>query len=115
MKELQTTLPKPLRLVEKKEYSAALISAFIILETKWRDVLIKSDVDFEKSRLTFSESLYLASRLNILSLKKETIQELISYRNKLIHGHIKLEFNKTKEYVKLVMGIVSELENVNRK
>jgi hypothetical protein len=40
MKELQTTLPKPLRLVEKKEYSAALISAFIILETKLRYVLI---------------------------------------------------------------------------
>lgn len=69
-KELQTTLPEPLRLVEKKEYCAGLISAFIILETKLRDVLIKSDIDFEKSRLTFSESLYLANRLHILSLEK---------------------------------------------
>lgn len=96
---------EPIRLLKKKEYRAAVISAVALLEIELREKLPK-DVGF----LSLVKLLNLAVKFEYIpSDKLPLIREWISIRNRLVHTKDTITPNKANKIVKGIMDILETI------
>ncbi len=101
-------LEEPMRLLKKKEYRAAVISAIALLEIELREKLPK-DVGF----LPLVKLLNLAVKFEYIPRDKlPLIREWIAVRNRLVHTKDTISSNKAN---KIVKGIMDILEAIRQK
>ena len=96
---------EPIRLLEKKEYRAAVISAVALLEIELREKLPK-DLGF----LTLVKLLNLAVKFEYIpSDKLPLVREWVSIRNRLVHTKDTVSPNKANKIVKGIMDILESI------
>ena len=96
---------EPIRLLEKKEYRAAVISAVALLEIELREKLPK-DLGF----LTLVKLLNLAVEFEYIpSDKLPLVREWVSIRNRLVHTKDTVSPNKANKIVKGIMDILEAI------
>lgn len=108
-------LVEPIRLLQKKEYDAAVISAFRLLEMTLRDL------EFSQSSSTYRTSS-ISQQLKILSTQTNDpefplqlinqVRDYITIRNQLAHGaNSNISKELANEIVQSVMELIKYLQN----
>lgn len=91
---------EPSRLLSKKEYRAAVISAFTYLENALRRALERKDIDAYSHRMTMGRLLALAVEKGVVD--RETGERVLQYvrlRNELVHTDARVTATRAKAVV----------------
>jgi hypothetical protein len=128
-KDLEERLyEEPRRLLEKKEYRAAVISAITLLEAQTRELLMSRILENQKFRVegpvgvslgkerwrtpTLVEVLEVAVKYEFILPQEFTqLKEWISIRNRLVHTNEKISPQKARKIVNGVMQILQDIRN----
>lgn len=117
-KELEEKLyDEPRRLLEKKEYRAAVISSFSLLETELREISMINASDEQKVfRFTLGRTLEMAKRYELISPNEfRQLKDWWNIRNRLVHGALGDYKITPKDASEIVNGIMQILQNIRKK
>jgi hypothetical protein len=112
--DLQTDFEdEPSRLLGKKEYKAATISAMSLLEIQLRNKIEKK-IDLRFKPASFKELLRLGTTYQLIDQKDfSEISEWIFIRNKLVHTtEYRIDFKTAKRIVSQVRKMVAEMKKM---
>ena len=108
---------EPLRLLDKREYRAAVITAFILLEvelkdklrTRARERLLQED-GLDLSRFSLRRMLELARKHGIVSSNDyRSLREFVAVRNRLVHTKEKIHGRRARSIVEKIMEILDRM------
>ena len=106
---------EPQRLLAKREYRAAVISAFTLYEITLLGLLLNLDVSPDKRRrhgLSHRQLMEIAAEHNLLSDEEmESIKEWRSVRNRLIHTDASIPSSEARSIVQGILSIVSNVKH----
>jgi hypothetical protein len=101
---------EPNRLLEKKEYRAAVISAFSLLEHGLRQLLEEAEPNFFTSRLSLMRLLEYALRQGVLSSREfEKLRDHARLRNRIAHSLSEVSAAQAKTIVRDVSSAMSRI------
>jgi len=106
---------EPNRLIKKREYKAAVIAAFILLEHELRKLLLVKQSPYSR------ETKYAMSQLVEYTFRNELIDDIqraqihsyTNIRNKLVHTAESIESNEAKKIVDRVLDLVKSIRKKN--
>lgn len=104
-----TLFTEPDRLLQKKEYDAAVVSVFRLLEMKLRDIQFLQSSDLYRTYSVSQQLKVLNSQVNDASFPLhlvERVREYLLVRNQLVHG---AKSNISKELANDIVKAVIEL------
>jgi len=104
------------RLLEKKEYRAAVISVATYLENTLKTVLSKTeDLPYMLQRLSLGKLIQTSIKRQIVSEEQSGyLFELVNYRNKLVHGAEEIPYQTARKLVNSTLQLIEELQNKHR-
>lgn len=107
---------EPLRLLEKKEYRAAVVSVFTLFEISLKDELIqRKDFDFSKRPIGLLQLLKLAVNYQLINHDEYmNIRKWNSIRNNLVHTDKTINHNQAKSIVNNIYNTIEEITNANK-
>lgn len=109
---------EPRRLLAKREYRAAVISAVILVETTLLELLPTLDIPFDKDkrrRLTLYQLMEVATKHQLVTNRDlETLREWMAIRNRLVHTEMSIQASQARKIVQGVMRIISNIRQRNR-
>jgi len=102
------------RLLEKKEYRAAVVSAMIILENSLRTALPKFD-DLPQFKYSMGQLLQHAIKRQVIpEVAYSEIKEYVRIRNQLVHTDERIHPQTAKKIVKAVLELIEKIEEFHR-
>lgn len=102
---------EPKRLLDKKEYKAAVISAMTLLEVKMKKLIYNSD-EISGSQTSFNSIYSIAKDRNMIDSNQFLeIKEWGSVRNKLVHSNDTIKVGDAKKIVNGVYDIICKNNN----
>lgn len=102
---------EPDRLIEKKEYRAAVVSAITLLESQLRN-RIERLFDLRFKPYSLSQLLDLAYKEDFIDKKHYTsLRQWVMIRNKLVHTSEGIDTRTAKKIVTNINEVVNELKN----
>lgn len=105
---------EPSRLLAKREYRAAVISAFTLLEHELRQTLDGLKVDSFASRYSIGRLLELAASLEVITHNEyESTREHMRIRNRLVHTREEIQANTSRKLVKDLTSVAIKLREKN--
>lgn len=105
---------EPNRLLEKKEYRAAVIAAFSLLEHDLRQLFELSGLDIFTSRLSLGMLLEYARKEEIFSVKEyQKIRSHVTIRNRIAHTRSEVTASQAKTIVREIAIASAKLRDVN--
>ncbi|HSS76547.1 MAG TPA: SIR2 family protein [Thermoanaerobaculia bacterium] len=105
---------EPNRLIAKKEYRAAVIAAFSLLEHDLRQLFELSGLDIFASRSTLGMLLEYARKEEVFSVKEyKNIRDLVTVRNRIAHTRSEVTAAQAKTIVREIAGATAKLRNAN--
>ncbi len=101
---------EPIRLLNKREYRSAVISAFSSLESVLMKKLGENDMMITKA--PFIRMIHYATKLKLISYDTEVeLRDLYILRNRLVHGVGNVSEKNAKHVVNFVIKIISEIRS----
>ncbi|TGL19743.1 DUF86 domain-containing protein [Leptospira bourretii] len=102
---------EPIRLLSKKEFRAATISAFSVLEAETNQIMntLVNEYPFHKNTYTRIFD-FLYSRKYIQLEEYTKLKEYYKIRNKLVHGDSKISKEDATNVVNLIMSILEKIK-----
>lgn len=105
---------EPIRLLQKKEYRAAVISAITLLESELRGRLETLEPSAVKLRFTLSMLMQLAIKFKLLPQDYQSrIAGWVSIRSRVVHGAADVSAVECRDVVEGIQGILSTLRTKN--
>ena len=104
---------EPNRLIEKREYRAAVISAYSLLETTFRRVFAAHGYKTDSRRPLSTRQLIQLAQQNELfvdaGVSSEKIDEWTTLRNKAVHTNDTISAQRAKRVVAGIAGLLARL------
>lgn len=101
---------EPERLLNKREFRTAVISAFSLLESVLLEKLLQKDIT--DVRMPFIRMINFATKFDLISHDDElNLRDTYIIRNQLVHRPTKVSDKEATEIVHYVMQIVNKLRN----
>jgi uncharacterized protein YutE (UPF0331/DUF86 family) len=105
---------EPNRLITKKEYRAAVIAAFSLLEHDLRLLLESSGLDYIGARSSLGMLLEYAQKQEVLSLEEfKQIRSHVNIRNRIAHTRGEVSAAQAKTIVREVTSAMRKIREVN--
>lgn len=106
---------EPKRLLEKKEYNAAVVSAITLLETNLRKKIEQEEsknLKFKIRPVSLIKMLSYATQLELIPLELAvSVKEWIHWRNQVVHGQGSVSSKLARE---IVYGILEVLQSIEQ-
>jgi len=101
---------EPARLLQVKEYRAAVISAMTLLEAKLREVLNKTPWPQSSRPMSMRSLVEMATERNLLTQpQRRTLDDWMRIRNQVVHSSIEISRAQATEIVNGVLQVISQL------
>jgi len=99
---------EPVRLLEKKEHRAALISAVALLETRLRMQLAKPSQELAPPHVSLNQLLRIAERNGVIQRDiADTLRRAATMRNEALHAAAHFSATEATRTVNAIMGFLS--------
>ncbi|WP_137822389.1 SIR2 family protein [Pseudomonas sp. D(2018)] len=105
---------EPNRLLQKKEYRAAVLAAFSLLEHDLRQLLELSGLDSFASRSSLGMLLEYAKKEEVFTVKEyQRIRAHMIVRNRIAHTRVEVSAAQAKTIVREIAGATAKLRDAN--
>ncbi|MEG9625484.1 SIR2 family protein [Pseudomonas guariconensis] len=105
---------EPNRLLQKKEYRAAVIAAFSLLEHDLRQLFELSGLDLFASRSTLSMMLEYAKKEEVFTAQEfRSIRSHMIVRNRITHSRVEIPAAQAKTIVREITEATAKLRDAN--
>lgn len=105
---------EPNRLFQKKEYRAAVIAAFSLLEHDLRQLFELSGLDIFSSRSTLGMMLEYAKKEEVFTAKEyQRIRSHMSVRNRIAHTRVEVSAAQAKTILREITHATAKLRDAN--
>ena len=101
---------EPMRLLAKREYRAALISAFALLESRLQRCLDRGEVSYPRRRYSVAKMLEEARDRDLITAEDlGLVMDIIPTRNRIVHQAESIRGRQASRFVKSIMEVVQKL------